>query len=212
MNDPAVASRAEPRRPEQKSWQVRLLERLNPWYVIMFVSLFAVYIYLRYRTLQNLVGTDTTLTVHRVIDGDSFFATTRDGVVSRFRLRQFDAPELDQEYGLEARERLEQLLIHPDREVIALIWDQDSYGRCIVDVLTRDSVYTDITFVQKQMLSEGLGWAWGGFEQGTSLHRAMEEAKSKKIGLWNSQSHTEPWLHRNRQRKSEGPKKKHGPR
>ena len=73
--------------------------------------------------------------VLRVIDGDTFVAEGPGAVRVRMRLRNFDAPELDEPGGPEAKAALEARLL--DKRVEVRSYATDRYGRAIVTVESR---------------------------------------------------------------------------
>ena len=177
-----------------------ILNRINLWYVAVGLAILYTYIFLQSRQLHHLLGTDVSVQVLQVVDGDTFVGKTFDGYIGRFRLRQIDAPEFGQPYAMEARRALETLLDGDDRDVIVFLWEVDSWGRYVVDTVTRDSIFTNLTHVQMELVSRGLAWAFGGFGAKTALQEAMDSAKQQKLGLWGDSNPVEPWIYRREKR------------
>lgn len=103
---------------------------------------------------SSLIGKEFSVSVLRVIDGDTFVGRPqRDrsffnwlpfdwSPTQTFRLKSIDAPELDQRFGLEAMRKLEDLLFPSGsslmqgigKEVYCLASSRDHWGRLVVDV------------------------------------------------------------------------------
>ena len=71
----------------------------------------------------------TTETVTEVIDGDTFKTDSRS---ERIRIRDYDAPELDEPEGNVAKKSLEDLILY--KQVIIEVVSKDSYGRPLANV------------------------------------------------------------------------------
>jgi micrococcal nuclease len=115
--------------------------------------------------------------VYEVIDGDTFLISTGD----RIRLIGIDAPEKDQQYYSEAKERLSGLLknkrvtIKKDKE------DKDSYRRLL------RYVYADDVFVNLELVEEGYARVLiipPNSKYESELRKAEYEAKESELGIW----------------------------
>ncbi|UCD03938.1 MAG: thermonuclease family protein [Candidatus Woesearchaeota archaeon] len=115
--------------------------------------------------------------VYEVIDGDTFLISTGD----RIRLIGIDAPEKDQPYYLEAKERLSGLLknkkvtLEKDKE------DMDSYGRLL------RYVYADDVFVTLELIEEGYARViiiHPNSKYESELKKAEYKAKESELGIW----------------------------
>lgn len=184
-----------------RPWGLRVADSINVWYMLALLALLLGYAWCNGTVLHHLMGRDTVVDVLRVVDGDTFVArTVPGGVTARFRLKQIDAPERDQPHGAEAAAALESLLLAPHREVTVFLWEQDPWGRYVVDVAVRDSVFSKLTYVQFELVKRGLAWTFGGFGGDLPFSQALEAAKAAKIGLWKEDNPEEPWNYRRRMR------------
>ena len=135
-----------------------------------------------------------------VQDGDSLVVTplNRGNGQLRVRLYGIDAPEHDQDFGREARERLSSLVRSRD-ELILEPMDTDRYGR-MVGVLYYRKVGRQHS-VNRLMVEQGLArWysQYGGY--GLGLERAEREAQRRRRGIWSAGRQVAPWDHRRAQR------------
>ena len=71
-------------------------------------------------------------TVTRVIDGDTIEVTDTGGIRTTIRLRNFNAPEMDEPGGLEARARL--VILVEGKRVLLEPKARDVYGRTVAHV------------------------------------------------------------------------------
>ena len=138
-----------------------------------------------------------------VQDGDSLVVipsgVSRTGNELRVRLYAIDAPEMDQEYGREARDYLGRL-VRGRSDLMLEPVDTDRYGRLVGVLYYRDVGRRDS--VNRLIVRQGLGrWysRYGG--SGLGLERAEEEARRGRRGIWDSTAPVAPWDHRRNRRK-----------
>lgn len=146
-------------------------------------------------------GRSFPVRVVSVQDGDSLQAVevNRSDRQIRVRLYGIDAPEHDQDYGREARERLSSL-VRGENNLALEYKDTDRYGR-LVGVLYFGSP-DGRRSVNRVMVEEGLArWysRYGGRELG--LDQAEQNARRARRGIWASGSQVAPWDHRREQRR-----------
>ena len=128
-----------------------------------------------------------TLTVSRVIDGDTLDAT--DG--RRIRLMGIDAPELAQPSGFTAKDRLE--LFALDRAVDVLRIRHGSFGR--YDAILRWRGRN----INEQMVESGYAWVDPRYcprELVTPWSTLMVSAQQTGRGLWSIANPVSPWDYR----------------
>jgi micrococcal nuclease len=116
--------------------------------------------------------------VERVIDGDTI--ELRGG--KRVRLLGIDSPEKKQYYCEEATERLRQLVEGKDVGLEKDATNRDKYGRLL------RYVYVDGVFVNLEMVKEGYAVLFTtpkNVKHLEELMKAEDEAKLKRIGVWN---------------------------
>jgi len=117
----------------------------------------------------------------QVSDGDTFRSQG-----ARIRLACIDAPESDQPYGPEARQRLQELLTQPHRIEIV---DTDRYGRQVA------RVWIGKTLLQETLVREGMAWVYPQFQHHCpeDLLQAQALAQQQQLGLWGDPNPIPPW-------------------
>jgi len=118
-----------------------------------------------------------------VQDGDSFKLLTPDSIYN-IRLNGIDCPEINQNFGEEARDFLSR---YSSKEVTAVLVDIDRYGRSIADVFYRD------TLINLQLIKHGLAWHYKKYSTDPLLASNEDLAKNNKIGLWGKENPIAPW-------------------
>lgn len=121
--------------------------------------------------------------VQHVIDGDTFILENE----QRVRLAGIDAPELEQPYGSEAKERLSRLILNRDVQLVCE--DRKSYGR---DICNAFIGHLD---VQKELVGWGLAFDYTRFSGG-KYFQAEHFAHSRYRGVWSGG--VRPWDYRHR--------------
>ena len=127
--------------------------------------------------------------VIRVTDGDTLTVRMEGGREETVQMLGIDAPEMDQEYGQEARQRLFQLV--QGKHVDVVYPGREGLGRINGKVYFHDQ-YINLILVQE-------GCAWHSEKYGpdeTDLREAHRQAREAKKGLWANPSALEPWKHR----------------
>lgn len=137
----------------------------------------------------------TMVDVVRVIDGDTVEIKI-DGSLQKLRLQGIDAPEIDQEWGQEARQQLKNMAEGQK----AIVWDsglKDRYGR------TLGSLAVDGTDAGLFLIEKGFAWHFETYGQmklpedwNTAYRLAQEEANYESLGVWSSASPVPPWTWR----------------
>ena len=77
--------------------------------------------------VSQVFAATVTGKVTKVLDGDTVDILVADALPTRIRLAQIDAPEKSQEFGLEARQTLSDLVL--GKEVSVDFEKRDGYGR-----------------------------------------------------------------------------------
>lgn len=141
-----------------------------------------------------------TVRVHfeGIADGDTIYVRdTATQTSYRVRLAMIDAPESKQEYGIEAKAALQQLL--RGAGIVTLhVESTDRYGRLIA--LVEDERNRNINLA---MVSQGAAWVYtqyakrGAFSgQYTVFANSERQARMRQIGLWQNPAPIEPWRFR----------------
>lgn len=127
-------------------------------------------------------------TLIHVIDGDTFVLQTKQGNL-KIRMDGIDAPESDQEFGLEAKEFLNRYLY---KMVFVHYNGVDRYGRTI------GTLYVDGVNINLLEVREGYAWHYKKYSSDQELARAEEMARVEKKGLWGGDGYIAPWEWRER--------------
>ncbi|KAJ3684124.1 hypothetical protein LUZ61_013288 [Rhynchospora tenuis] len=94
----------------------------------------------------------------------------------RIRLRGIDAPEMNMEYGREARDELRKL-VHGMCLTIQ-VYEKDRYGRLVADVYCND------IFIQEELLRKGCAWHYKAYDKRSSFAQWQRGARNAGRGLW----------------------------
>lgn len=119
----------------------------------------------------------------RVIDGDTFVLQTEEGSL-KIRMDGIDAPESDQEFGMEAKEFLNRFL---HKNVRVFPNGVDKYGRTI------GTLYVGSVNINLLEVSEGYAWHYKKYSSDQELAKAEEQARRGKKGLWKNENALAPW-------------------
>ncbi len=128
-----------------------------------------------------------------VIDGDSFYMTQENGRTLRVRVYGVDSPEIDQAFGPESKEFLNEYL--KDKALTLSPTGTDKLGRTVGVVTVEDKDLAE------EMLRSGHSWHYKKYSQEAKLAQLETEAKAKKLGLWKDPAAQAPWQFRNQQGK-----------
>ena len=141
----AAETKAKPDRKEKtirRPFGYSIVEKTNVGYVFTMLVLLLTMMWWMSLPLESLYGTDTQVKFIRALSGDTLLVSTPTNDVIPLRLRLIDAPELEQNYGVEAMHALEKLVVGPNKELIAFIWDRETHGYYVGDLLVRKDVRT----------------------------------------------------------------------
>lgn len=133
---------------------------------------------------------DYKIQVIRISDGDTFVGKTQEGIEIRFRLYGIDAPEKKQPFSKKSTQKLSELIYNTQVE-ITVKTKQDKYGRPIVIVKNEDGIV-----VNEELLRLGLAWHYKYFDDTKKYADLEQQAKDKKIGLWQDKNPEAPWDYR----------------
>ena len=143
----------------------------------------------------------------KVSDGDTI-AVDCDGEKLKLRFCGIDAPELSQPLGAESKALMSELV--EGKQVVIRPIEIDRYGRTIAEVEVKgdrkgSNGEYEILFVGGEMVSAGMAYHYKQFS-GNCPNRevivsAENEAKSKKIGVWDG-DYQKPWDYRKASRSS----------
>lgn len=152
-------------------------------------------------------------TVTKISDGDTIHVTDSLGTKVKVRMYGMDAPETEksnkrtghvskagQPYGEEAHRALQGKL---QRQHVRLdVMDIDRYGRTV------SIVWLDNRNINLEMVADGWTWAYKQYldrPHASEYIQAEEQARAKRLGLWQQGNPQPPWEFRKMQKKG-----KHG--
>jgi endonuclease YncB( thermonuclease family) len=125
--------------------------------------------------------------ISRVIDGDTVVVRIPDNGELVCRLAYIDAPELDQPWGLEARDMLVEMSGY---DVEVNILNYDKYHRAICDIVN------PFGSLSLMVLNAGFAWIYKRANFPGSYLSAFGMAISDKQGMWVSNDNIDPYLWR----------------
>jgi endonuclease YncB( thermonuclease family) len=145
------------------------------------------------RTIEGIVS--------KVSDGDTVHVTDPKGTKVKVRLYGIDAPETEksnkrtghvskpgQPYGEEAYQTLYKKI---NRKTVKLdIMDIDQYKRSV------GIVYLNGKNINQEMVAEGYAWAYRQYldrPHASEYIQAEDQARSKRLGLWQQNNPQPPW-------------------
>lgn len=130
--------------------------------------------------------------VTHVDDGDTFNVRAEGGRSYRVRLAGVDAPEVDQSFGTESRNRLRTLVFGQSIDVRPTGVDQ--YGRLLA------CPTVDGRNLCETLVDEGWVWHYRQHSNDARLAELERQARAARRGLWNDPAARPPWEHRAAQR------------
>jgi micrococcal nuclease len=131
-----------------------------------------------------------TATVISVIDGNTIEIQTEGNFTQRLIIAGIDCPELTQEFGNEARQFVEKLVLQ--KQIVVRILGKDRKGNYLGVVMIDD------TDLRMQLLREGLAWTTEK-DPSAELETVLSSAQQESKGLWKSEKPTAPWIYRREQ-------------
>ena len=129
------------------------------------------------------------LKIKRVVDGDTVHVFSK-GEVLKVRLVEIDTPEMDQPHGQEAKEHLENLL--KDGYINLDISGTDIYKRKL------GRIYWKEKDINRLMVKSGHAWVYDQYVTDQTFYEDQNYARSRKLGLWESNDPIQPWEWRKR--------------
>ncbi len=137
-----------------------------------------------------VLNAQTTATVIRVIDGDTY-QMLKAGRVFTVRLANVDAPESKQAFGGEATKNATALLLC--KTVLVDSISKDRYGRTIASITVNDMALDSL------LVSNGWAWHYEAYSNNIALENLQAIAINKRLGLWQCGSNKvcPPWVYRN---------------
>lgn len=138
-----------------------------------------------------------TLVPGSVYDGDTIRVRDRTGEELKVRFACIDAPEKDQDLGIEARDSLRDFL--GNNPIYIRRTSSDRYGRIVAEVWT-DHPRFDLILVQLIQAENGEVFPYPRYKSDCpswpEIESAGDRAKSSNLGVWGNPGLVPPWEHR----------------
>ena len=110
------------------------------------------------------------------------------GFEYKLRITDIDAPERNQTYGKKSRRALMDFCA--EANIYVAISGTDKYGRKLGKLLCNQQD------VSMHMVKYGHAWFNNRFSMDYSIALLQDEARKNKLGLWQGQQQTPPWVWR----------------
>tara|TARA_B100001996_G_scaffold375687_1_gene355979 strand:+ start:974 stop:1486 length:513 start_codon:yes stop_codon:yes gene_type:complete len=132
--------------------------------------------------------------VVRVVDGDTIHINNKNLGIIKIRLAEIDTPELDQPFGLEAKNGLKKLVGNKIVKIKKVTVDR--YKRIVA------IIYINDIEINYYLVKNGYAWCYEYYNQREKIKNAEIIAKKKKIGLWGKENFKPipPWEWRKNKR------------
>jgi len=126
--------------------------------------------------------------VSKVIDGDTIWVENDNSNI-KIRLSYIDAPELQQDYGIESRDFLSNLVLGKNVEIHS--YRRDRYKRVIGEVYIHNN--NESIFINAKLLKSGHAWVYKRYRKNPYLMNLEKYAKINKNGIWGTYNPIRPW-------------------
>ena len=137
--------------------------------------------------VTGVLGAYTSIENIFVVDGDTIKGNL-DSKRITIRLVEIDAPEMDQPFGVESKRFLEKLI--ENKKVTLIAEGKDRYGR------TLGELFVNKDNINEKMVKSGFAWVYDRYVKSSLLYSYQDEAKSKTLGIWQSENPIAPWVWR----------------
>ena len=148
-----------------------MLSKIKNTFLIILFCLINVYSLASNEIPNTLFGK-----VVHVVDGDTIHIKNRNLGLIKIRLSEIDTPELDQPFGIEAKNALKKLVDNKIVKVKKVTIDR--YKRIVAIIYIND---TEINYF---LVKNGYAWCYEYYNHREKIKNAEKIAKKKKIGLW----------------------------
>ena len=151
---------------------------------IFFALVFLPILFLNRDWVENTISGK----VVSVTDGDTITVLDSSNTQHRIRIYGVDCPESHQDYGQKAKQFTSDLVFGKTVEV--KVMDTDRYGRTV------GIVNVDGKCLNEELVKNGMAWFYGQYCKASfcsQWKQYQEEARSRKIGLWEIENPIRPW-------------------
>ena len=130
--------------------------------------------------------------VVKVIDGNTLEILTADNETYKVLLKEIDCPEIEQSFGEEAKKLTEKILLK--KKVTVVVNGKDRWGTRLVSITMGNG-----KDINQELLKKGYAWHNASLSSNNDLKALESNAKENKIGLWENEDPTPPWVFRRQQ-------------
>lgn len=144
--------------------------------------LFAVFL-----ALSSTIALGANCTVTSIHDGNNLRVhCPGEDHATPIRLRQIDAPELNQPHGTKSRDFLS-FICPVGMNVVVESYGQDRHKRTLGTVICND-INANVA-----MVKAGHAWVYKKYAQDQELYELQAEAQAAHMGLWRNSEAVAPW-------------------
>lgn len=154
-------------------------------YYILFIAFFS----------HTVIGQTLSGKVVAITDGDTFKLLTNDSTLVIVRLANIDCPEKKQPFSQRAKQFVSDAIF--GKIVIINELKKDRYKRSVAYV-----IYNDNLNLSEELLKKGLAWHYKQYSKDSKLQSLEDDARLKKIGLWQDPTSVPPWEWRANKKKA----------
>ena len=129
--------------------------------------------------------------VIKVTDGDSIKIKAGE-TTNTIRLLYIDAPEKKQDYGIQSKVFLENLLLN--KRVFVVTDKDDRYGRQLADIYIYNN--NEAIYINAKIIKSGNAWVYRKYRSNSYLINLENHAKMNNKGLWGYNNPIEPCIFR----------------
>lgn len=131
--------------------------------------------------------------VIKISDGDTIVVLLKDNQQKKLRLAEVDCPEKGQPFGKNAKQFTSDEVY--GKTIKFVTTSTDRYGRSIAKVY-----YDNGKYLSQELIKAGLGWWYYTYSKDSFLGDLQENARSKKLGMWQDVHAVAPWEYRKMKR------------
>lgn len=129
--------------------------------------------------------------ITKVYDGNTFWVKMENGDIDSVKFWGVDCPELKQQYGVAAREHLENQ-IHRLIDIEYKGRDKNNY---ILGIITYKNKKGDEINLNEELIAKGYAWK-NKYTDDKNYEKLEKKARKSKVGLWRNSNPTPPWEYR----------------
>ncbi|CAN5535362.1 hypothetical protein BH11CYA1_BH11CYA1_49010 [soil metagenome] len=120
-----------------------------------------------------------------VSDGDTITVVSKNHQ-ERIRLADIDCPEMKQPFGNQAKKRCSSLCFN--KTVLVSYLNRDRYKRIIGQVKLPNG-----HSLNQELVRSGMAWCYTKYCKTPLVNELEEQARNKRIGLWQDKNPIPPW-------------------